>query len=339
MSYLSGYLKKSLNIRQYKIKNTLCLSPMAGLGHIAYRELVSKFGGYGLLFTEMCSARSIPLEKRGVSPVFKWRDCELDHLVCQIFGNDPLIMAKAAKRIADEGFFGVDINMGCSVSSICKQNSGAALLRNPDTAVRIIEAVRKSVDIPLFVKFRTGWTDDPDFSVKLAKKFQDAGADVLTFHPRVAPDRRSRPPKWEYIKFVKNAVSIPVFGNGNVFEKKDCAKMIEETHCDGVLLGRIAVAKPWIFAEITEKYTPDIDIYYFCAKKMSGLLEYYFSSDTALRLFKKFAIYFSANFSFAHSIYYKLCDASCMDDVNNNIEMIFKKQPSVLSRPNMNFFL
>ena len=119
-------------------------------------------------------------------------------------------------------------------------------------AQRIVAAVRKAVSIPLFVKFRTGWKDDPRPSIELAKRFEDAGADALTFHPRVAPDRRARPAKWEYIGRVKQSVSIQVFGNGDVFDENDCLNMLTSTGCDGVAIGRLAMAKPCIFAEWTD---------------------------------------------------------------------------------------
>jgi len=217
---LSQYLLQDLTIKNHIIHNRIVLAPMAGLGHIALRQLISEFGGFGLLFTGMCSAKAVPHENPNTSLVFKWRQEELKYLVCQIFGSDPKSMAKAAERIEKENFFGVDLNFGCSVAAICKKGCGAALLRDPDLSSKIVKAVRESVSFPVFVKFRTGWDDNPQFAVDMAKRFEDAGADALTFHPRVAPDRRSRPPQWEIIKHVRQAVHIPVFGNGNLFEKK-----------------------------------------------------------------------------------------------------------------------
>jgi tRNA-dihydrouridine synthase len=171
-------------------------------------------------------------------------------------------MAAAAQRIETEGFFGIDINFGCSDVSICRQSCGAAILKAPDLAAKIVAAIRKSVSIPLFVKFRTGWKDDPQAAVDLAKRFEDAGADALTYHPRVAPDRRSRPPKWEYIGMVKQTVSIPVFGNGNVFDQQDCWNMLQTTGCDGVAIGRMAIARPWLFAEWSDGLKVDKKIYF-----------------------------------------------------------------------------
>ncbi len=339
MNNLADFLKKPLMIGNKKIKNRLFLAPMSGLGHIAYRELLAGFGGHGLMFTEMCNARAVPNENRNISKTFRWRDQELPYLVCQIVGSDPDIMALAAKRIEREGFWGVDINFGCSVAAICKQNSGAALLKNPSLAVEIVAAVRSAVSIPLFVKFRTGWEDDPGLAVDLAKRFEDAGVNALTFHPRIAPDRRSRPPKWEYIGEVKKSVSIPVFGNGNLFDIHDCREMAESTACDGFAIGRMAIAKPWIFSMWTQAYQPDSDIYRTCLLKMVDLLESYFDPVPAMKLFKKFAIYLAANFRFGHAIYHKLVKAEDMSCVKKNIEKIFKTCPELAARPNMNMFM
>jgi tRNA-dihydrouridine synthase B len=332
-------LKHPLEIRGRKVANRLCLAPMTGLGHIAFRELVAGFGGHGLLFSEMCSATALPRENRRVSPVFKWRDEELPYLVCQLLGDDPTRMAAAAIRVEDEGFFGVDINMGCAVARVCKKNCGAALLKNPDLAVRIVERVRQAVSFPLFVKFRTGWSDDPEQAAVLANRFEQAGADALTFHPRIAPDRRSRQPKWDHIRIVKERVSIPVFGNGNVFNQSDGANMMAATGCDGIALGRIAIARPWVFARWTADGMPVRDrLFPQTALRLTHLLDHHFDPVHAVKLFKKFAIYFSANFLFAHDIFRRLCRADTTDQIRDNIEQVFKKPPALTRRPNMNLF-
>jgi nifR3 family TIM-barrel protein len=335
---LADYLSQPLNIGNKSIKKRLVLAPMAFLGHIAFRELVSRYGGYGLLFTEMCSAKSIPHENRFVSPCFRWRDEERAWLVCQIFGANPLSMAEAALRIEDEGLFGVDINFGCSDAAICRQNCGAALLKNPDLAVGIVAQVRKSVSCPLTIKFRTGWQDDPKIAVLLARRFEDAGADALTFHPRVAPDRRSRAPKWEYIGMVKQAVSIPVFGNGDVFDRNDCQELIDQTGCDGVALGRMAIAKPWIFAELADNLIPHPEMFSDAAFQLAEILRIHYDPIEAIKRFKRFAFYFSANFSFGHTLYTGILNAENMKEIVTVLSRFFENTPDIGSRPNLNFF-
>jgi nifR3 family TIM-barrel protein len=317
----------------------MVLAPMAGLGHIALRELISEFGGFGLLFTGMCSARAVPHENQSISKVFTWRQAELDSLVCQIFGSDPQSMALAARRIEAEGFFGVDLNFGCSVAAICKKGCGAALLKTPDLAAQIVDSVRKTVACPVLVKFRTGWENNPQFAVNMAKRFEDAGADALTFHPRVAPDRRNRPPRWEIITLIKDAVSIPVFGNGNLFNPSDGIKMINQTGCQGLSLGRMAVSRPWIFAQWTKGFVPGEDIYHFTALRLTHLLSRHYEDHFAVKMFKKFAPYFCANFKFSQAMLKKLIKADTMAEIRINIEQLLDVPPETLSTPNLTLFV
>ncbi|MGM0452298.1 MAG: tRNA dihydrouridine synthase [Thermodesulfobacteriota bacterium] len=335
---IRAFFNRPISIGDRVVAKRLFLAPMAGLTHVAFRQLASEYGGYGLMFTEMCSARALPRENPAVSKVFCWRAGELDRLVCQIFGADPAGMAAAARRVEAEGFFGVDINFGCSVAAICKQNAGAALLKTPEQAAAIVRAVRKAVGVPVFVKFRIGWSDDPASAVDLARRFEDAGADALVFHPRVAPDRRSRPPKWAYIGRVKAAVSIPVFGNGEVFCLDDAQRMLAETGCDGVSLGRIAVARPWVFAEWTAGFEADSGIYHRCAHRMMALLAAHYEPVTALRRFKKWAVYFFAGFKYGHRFSAMLRGAKDSERVYATLDEIFRTPPEVAGRPNMNLF-
>ncbi len=333
---LAGYLNQPLSIGNQTIRNRLVLAPMTMLGHVAFRELLASFGGYGLLFTEMCSAGRIPHESRHVSAYFNWRDEELSTLVCQIVGEDPATMAAAARIIEDQGFFGVDINFGCSAASICGRNCGAALLKEPSRAAQIVAAVRKTVSIPLFVKFRTGWQNNPEPAVDQARRFADAGADALTFHPRVAPDRRARPPRWDYIGLVKQAVKIPVFGNGDVFSREDCRTMLQTTGCDGVALGRLGIAKPWIFAAWTRGFKPGANIYLDTAINLTQLMSEHFDQKKALRRFKRYALYFCANFLFGHTLYTRIHNADSLELIQGILYDFFKAPPDLLSRPNMN---
>ena len=335
---LAQYLRQPLKIGGKSIDTRLVLAPMSFLGHIAFRELISRFGGYGLLFSEMCSAQAIPNENRFISPYFRWRDEERSRLICQIIGDDSHMMALAASRIEKEGLFGVDINLGCSNKTICRQNCGAALLRNPDQATAIVAAVRATVSCPVTVKYRTGWTDNPDLAIQLAKRFEDAGVDALTFHPRVAPDRRSRPPRWDYIGRVKQAVSIPVFGNGDIFDRNDCLRMINETGCDGVALGRMAIARPWIFAEFMGNLQSSREIFLEAATQLIRLLQCHYDPVRAIKRFKRFSFYFCANFRFGHALYTRTVNAADMEEIGAIFKHFFEQSPEILDRPNMNFF-
>jgi tRNA-dihydrouridine synthase len=248
-------------------------------------------------------------------------------------------MADAARRIENEGFFGVDINFGCAASSICRQAGGAALLKEPALAASIVREIRRAVHVPVFVKFRTGWRDDPQFAAEMARRFEEAGADALTFHPRVAPDRRSHHPKWEYIGLVKAAVRIPVFGNGNVFDAGDCLKIITQTGCDAVAVGRIAVARPWIGTQWSNGLSVDPPPYYETAFLLTQLLSDHYPPKDALRRFIRFSLYFSANFLFGHTLYSRILNTRDMNAARQCLTEFFETPPEVVSRPNMNFLI
>ncbi len=336
------FLNTPIRIGGRSAPGRLLIAPMAGYTHVAFRELMAHFGGYGLLFTEMCSAKAVPHENPKHSLVFRWRREELPNLVCQLFGADASIMAEAARRVAAEGFFGVDINFGCSVAAVCKRGAGAALLKTPDRAGAMVAAVRKAVSVPVTVKYRTGWADDPGGAAEMARRFEDAGADALTFHPRVAPDRRTRPPRWEYIGRVKEAVGIPVFGNGEVFDAEDVMRMLQTTGCDGVSIGRIALSSPWLPAVWTRGpgAGPPVgnDLYRFCAKRMMDLMRAHFEPVTALRRYKKWALFFAAGFRFGHRFSADIRGAKDIDAICAVIDKFFAGDPERNPRPNMHLF-
>lgn len=339
LAELAQRLTLPLAVGQRHLPSRLVLAPMTFLGHVAFRQYLDELGGCGLMFSEMCSAKTMPTENRHLSPYFRWRNEEAGRLAFQIFGNDPAVMAEAARRIESENLFGVDINFGCAVGAICNRNCGAAVLKTPDTAVAIVAAVRRAVRVPVSVKFRTGWKDDPKAAAELARRFEDAGADLLTFHPRIAPDRRTRPPKWAYIGRVKQAVSIPVLGNGNVFSAADCLAMLDQTGCDGVALGRLAVARPWVFAQWTGKGRFDAAIYRQTALTLLELMQTHYDPPQALRRYKRFISFFAANFRFGHHLYSPICNAVDLKAVRAAVATFFDRPPDVLAvGPNQNFF-
>ena len=336
-SELSSRLNRPLQIGNKTIASRLVLAPMTFLGHVAFRQVLSEAGGCGLMFSEMCSAGRIPQENRHNSPYFRWRDSEVDRLAIQIVGNKPRRMALAAQRIEAEGLWGVDINLGCATRAICKHNLGAALLRDTRATLNLVSKVRQAVTCPVTVKFRTGWEDDPRIPVELARRLEDAGVDALTFHPRVAPDRRNRPARWEYIGMVKQAVAIHVFCNGDFFDEQDCLKMLQTTGCDGVALGRIGIARPWVFAQWTQDRRPSADVCKDVALGLCGLLPHYFDPKGALRRFRRYAAYLAANFTFGNALYNHLRNAQDFEAIEILLHEFFSHSPKQLLRPNMNF--
>jgi nifR3 family TIM-barrel protein len=329
---LAEALKRPLRIGGRPIAGRLLLAPLSKIGHPAFRRVVARYGGFGLMFSGMCAAGSV-VGNADRCENYRHDPHERSYLVVQLFGRDPETFATAARRVESAGLFGVDINFGCSVGAVCRNDSGAALLRSPEKAQDIVRAVRRATAIPLWVKFRTGWSDDVQPAVDLARRFEDAGADALTFHPRVAPDRRARPPRWEHIARVKAAVSIPVFGNGNIFDRQDCLKLLRTTGCDGVALGRLAIARPWIFAEWTHDFRPPQSVFQDTAYEVLDNLAQTFDPSTALRRFNRFAAYYSANFQFGHTWFSRICRADSLPAVDDAIRHFFRDSPIVVERP------
>lgn len=341
---LAAQLESPLYIGGKKAPSRLALAPMAGLGHIALRDIIRAFGGEALLFTGMLSARGLPTENPRVSPVFNWREEELSCLVGQIFGNDPKEMAAAARRIAREGFFGVDINMGCAVAEIVKRGAGAALLRVPDLAVDIVSAVAEAVDIPVMVKLRTGWSDDPQPAVDLARRLEAVGAAALCFHPRVAPDRRAGPVKLAHLRAIVDAVSIPVLGNGNLQTPADCAAMWQATGCAGFSIGRLAVARPWIFAQwqdmegFAAKYREE-DLYRAAPYQMlEGLCDFY-EPGRAIPLYKRYLTYYAANFNYGSRLFGRLARGCTHTELKNRLDENLDPLPEISPRPSAVLFV
>ncbi|WP_245577903.1 tRNA dihydrouridine synthase [Maridesulfovibrio bastinii] len=334
-SRLRDQLNTPIVIGGKTISNRLWLSPMAGLTHSAFRKVLAHYGSCGLAFTEMCNAKAVPTENPRVSPVFKWQEEELPSLVCQLAGSSAEELVIAAKRVQREGFFGVDINMGCSARGMIKREAGAALLKTPDKAVKLAEAVRKAVSIPVFVKFRTGWSRDIAPAVALAKRLEAAGVDCLVFHPRVAPDKRTRPPIIDHIRSIKEAVSIPVFGNGNVTTPQHCQDMLDTTGCSGVSVGRMAIAKPWLFAQWLAGDTPDENVFQEYVLRMAQALEEDFDPIRAIKRFQMFMVYFAANFRFGHRLQAVFSTAKNINDVRMLAKEHIKPDMPLNVTPNM----
>lgn len=226
------------------------LAPMAGITNLPFRLMV-KGQGAALVFTEMVSAKGLTLKQARTMGYLKTDPMERP-LAAQIFGSEPLVMAKAAELIWDMGLDVLDINVGCPVKRVTKTGAGAALLASPEQLIRITREVRRAWPGPLTAKLRAGWKRPELVAPEIAKQLEEAGVDALTIHPRYAKDGLSGKSDWSIIRRVKASVSIPVIGNGDVFRPEDAIKMKETTGCDGVMIGRGAIGNPWIFRQIRD---------------------------------------------------------------------------------------
>ena len=235
------------------VKNRVGLAPMAGISNASYIKLVSEMG-LGFAITELISSEAI---FRGNEKTIEMLNGinDLDVPVgVQIFGGNPNSMAKAAKYICDNYKVSfIDINMGCPVSKVAvRSNAGSSLLKDPKLAFDIVKSVVDSVNVPVTVKIRSGWDSNSINAVEIAKLVEKAGASMITVHPRTRAQGYSGQADWSIIKSVKESVSIPVIGNGDIKSYLDAKRMLDETLCDGIMIGRAAIGNPWIIKECVD---------------------------------------------------------------------------------------
>lgn len=238
-----------MEIGSLKINGHASLAPMAGVADRAFRELCVGYGA-SYVVSEMISSKGVSLGDRKSKQLMQLSETERPAGV-QIFGNDPEIMAESVKTVLGVHPQFVDINMGCPAPKIAGNGGGASLMRNPELAEQIVAAVKKACgEIPVTVKIRAGWDFDTINAVEMAKRAENAGAAAVTVHGRTRQQMYAPPVNHEIIAEVKKAVSIPVVGNGDITDGISAAKMLEDTNCDFLMVGRGALGRPWVFQQI-----------------------------------------------------------------------------------------
>ncbi len=271
-------LKKTLSFGSVTASHGLCLAPLAGVSDRPFRRMARRFGAEYTV-SEMVSAKALCYEQKCKRPITEERVRtaplaavlrEEAPMAVQIFGAEPPFMAEAARLLESGEYRGacgeippaaIDINMGCPMAKIVSNGEGSALMKNPELAAEIVRSVVRAVKLPVTVKFRSGWDAEHINAVEFAKRMEDAGAALICVHGRTREQMYAPSADWEIIRRVKEAVSIPVVGNGDVFCKDDAIRMYEETGCDGIMIARGAQGNPWIFSEILaamegQDYTP-----------------------------------------------------------------------------------
>lgn len=239
-----------MKIGNITLPRTAVLAPMAGVGDRAFREICRKYGS-ACSIGEMTSAKGLIYSDRKSEELLCLGEAERPGAV-QLFGDDPKLVAAAAQKALAWNPDWIDINMGCPAPKIAGSGSGSALMKRPELAGEIVRAVVEAVDCPVTVKFRKGWDKDHVNAVEFAKICEEAGAAALTIHGRTREQMYQPSADWDIIRQVKEAVSIPVIGNGDVDSPRKARAMLEETGCDGVMVGRAARGNPWIFRQIRE---------------------------------------------------------------------------------------
>ena len=238
-----------LTIGNVEFKNNVILAPMAGVTDLPFR-LLCKEQGAALVCTEMVSAKAILYNNKNTKALLEMHPDEAP-VSLQLFGSDPVIISEMAKRIEELPFAILDINMGCPVPKVVNNGEGSALMKNPKLAGEIVSAVSNAIKKPVTVKIRSGFDKDHINAVEMAKIMEDSGAAAIAVHGRTREQFYSGEADWEIIARIKEAISIPVIGNGDVTGGESAAELLKQTGCDGIMIGRAARGNPWIFRQVT----------------------------------------------------------------------------------------
>lgn len=241
-----------MQISNITLENNVFLAPMAGVTDIAFRGLCKEMG-CGLVYTEMVSAKALYYESENTKTLMRIAE-EEKPVACQMFGSDPKIMSYVTEKYfnTNDDICIIDINMGCPAPKIIKNGDGSALMKNPKLAYEIVKEVKKASIKPVTVKFRMGYDENNINAVEFAKVIESAGADAIAVHGRTRVQMYEGKANWDIIRQVKEAVNIPVIGNGDVFSADDALNLVKTSNCDGIMIGRGSTGNPWIFKQIVD---------------------------------------------------------------------------------------
>lgn len=277
-----------MNIGSLRLENPTLLAPLAGITHLPVR-LLARAAGCALVCTEMVSADGLAHGSPHTLPYLRSLPAEKP-LAVQIFGSDPAVMAAAAAIVQDNGADVVDINFGCAVRKVVKAGAGVALMRTPERAEALLQAVRRAVRIPVTIKIRSGWDRSGREALDIGAIAEGCGVDAVTLHPRTAAQKFSGQADWGLIAALKRRLAIPVIGNGDIRTAQDAERMMSETGCDAVMIGRSAVGYPRIFTEVSARLSgrpspPEaLEERLETMRRYVGLTVACYGEETALRL-------------------------------------------------------
>ncbi len=308
----------------------VALGPMAGVTDMPFR-LLCKEQGADLIYTEMVSAKGIHYNNRNTADLLRCDEAERP-VALQLFGSEPDIMAETAARIEERNFDFFDINMGCPVPKVVNNGEGSALMKTPGLAGKIVEAIVKVVKKPVTVKFRKGFDAEHVNAVEFARVLEDAGASAIAVHGRTREQYYSGKADWEIIARVKEAVKIPVIGNGDIFTPKDAKSMFEKTGCDAVMVARGVQGNPWLFKQIKhyldtgeEMTKPSFEEVLAMIRRHSEMMTAYKGEDTAVREMRKHVAWYTEGFPYSAKLRGRINLCPTMKSVFEELEKYAEK--------------
>ncbi len=318
----------TLKIRDIELDMPVILAPMSGVTDMPFRRLVKRMGA-GLVISEMIASQAMIRHTRQTMKMIEKSEEELPSVV-QIAGCDPDVMAEAAKLNEDMGAHIIDINMGCPVKKIVNTYAGSALMRDEDLAGRIMDAVVNAVKIPVTLKMRTGWNDDSRNAPALAKRAENAGIQMITIHGRTRCQLYTGRSDWAFIRQVKDAVGIPVIGNGDVITEQDAVTLLDKSGADGVMIGRGAYGRPWFINQVghflkTGESLPDPDLktqYAILEQHVEDMLRHY-GEDAGSKIARKHIGWYSKGLECSADFRVRVHQAETVHALKNEIKNFY----------------
>lgn len=319
---------KTLTIGNVTLENPVILAPMAGVCDLPFR-LLCKEQGAGLLCMEMVSAKAIYYKNKNTESLMEIHPKE-SPVSLQLFGSDPDIISEMAKRIEERPFSILDINMGCPVPKVVNNGEGSALMKNEKLAAKIVEKTAKAIKKPVTVKIRKGFQEEQVNAVELAKRLEQAGAAAIAVHGRTREQYYSGKADWDIIRQVKEAVSIPVIGNGDIVDGKSALEIMKQTGCDGIMIGRAARGNPFLFRQVLkyletgkEPEKPSLSEIKETILRHAQLQLTYKGEYTAVREMRKHIAWYTTGLPHSAELRRRVNEMETMGQLRDGIEQLF----------------